>query len=101
MWFQGRESREDPNYYVSVLTACAACAHSPVGLICFVSARSSSSTTTIQPATITSWQVYLGRLKFVANDLDRCPIEFVFELVDYASVKDSVDFQKLLSLARS
>jgi hypothetical protein len=45
--------------------------------------------------------VYAGRLKFVSKDLERCPIEFVFELVDYQHLKERPDFQNILSLARS
>jgi len=42
-----------------------------------------------------------GRLKFVSKDLERCPIEFVFELLDYQHLKNRPDFEKILSLARS
>jgi len=46
-------------------------------------------------------QVYAGRLQFVAKDVERCPIQFVFELVDYPSLKSCADFQNILSLART
>ncbi|EKX39092.1 hypothetical protein GUITHDRAFT_114750 [Guillardia theta CCMP2712] len=44
--------------------------------------------------------VYCGRLKFLKNDVSRCPIEFLFELVDYAALKKSPDFQALLDLLK-
>eukprot|EP00960_Hanusia_phi_P013071 381926-Hanusia_phi.AAC.3 len=44
--------------------------------------------------------VYCGRLRFLKNDLSRCPIEFLFELADYAALKDSPDFHSLLNLLK-
>jgi hypothetical protein len=45
-------------------------------------------------------QLYAGRLKFVRDDVAKCPIEFVFELVDYPHLKECEDFQYILALAQ-